>query len=227
MRGFSGFGQKARMTKIPGAFFSEVLPDITSMAEMKVTLYCFWWMQHQDDAVYLREQDFMADPIFMAGLAHRRDDQQQALQEGLELASTRGTLIKVLLETQQQRSEAYYLINTARGQAAAEAMEQGRWQPEYDPKVALDLRVERPTIFTLYEQNIGPLTPLIADRLRDLSAEVGDARIEEAIGIAVQNNARKMAYIEAVINRQQAQPDMQSSNDNWLAGSKYEDEIET
>lgn len=229
MRGFSGFGKKSHMLKIPGEFFSEILPDIQSMPEMKVTLYAFWWVQKREDARYFQAKDFMADEVFMQALASRSDDQADALQQGLEMASARGTFIKVTVTDAEQQSEAYYMINTARGRAIAEAIESGQWMPERDPQPALDLRVERPNIFTLYEQNIGPLTPMIADNLRDLSADVGDSMIEEAISIAVQNNVRKMAYIESIIKRRQtegAPQESAASDENWLAGSRYEDEIE-
>ncbi len=229
MRGFSGFGKVSTMTKIPGEFFSEILPDIQSLAEMKVTLYAFWWMQKRENASYLQEKDFLADPILMQGLGARPDAQHKALQKGLELAVARGTLIKVVARKADSEVAYYYIINTARGRAVAEAIEAGQWVPERDDQSALDLRVERPNVFTLYEQNIGPLTPMVADNLRDLSADHGEALLAEAIRIAVQNNVRKMAYIESVIKRRltEGKPtENPPSDDNWLAGSKYADEIE-
>jgi hypothetical protein len=63
----------------------------------------------------------------------------------------------------------------------------------------------RANVFVLYEQNIGPLTPMIADSLRDLMATYPGAWIEEAIQIAVRNNIRKLNYILAVLERRRAE----------------------
>ena len=65
--------------------------------------------------------------------------------------------------------------------------------------VGTTLNQEQPNIFTLYEDNIGPLTPLIADTLRDAEKEFPEAWIRQAVEIAVQNNVRKWIYIEAIL----------------------------
>jgi len=200
MKGFGGFKQKGRLIKVPGAFFSELLPDITSVSELKVTLYCFWWFTQREDAHTIRQADFIADKVFMEGLGHRTDEQVRTLQEGLELAVTRGTLLQIVVE-RGTSVENYYLINSPRGRAIAEAAERGEWNPGAPNGTALDLRVERPNVFTLYEQNIGALTPMIADSLRDLSNEVSEDWITDAIQLAVEHNKRNMKYIEAIITR--------------------------
>ncbi len=43
MKGFSGFpAGKTRTTPVPNLFFSELLPQIDDLDELKLTLYCFW-----------------------------------------------------------------------------------------------------------------------------------------------------------------------------------------
>ncbi|MCC7355027.1 MAG: primosomal replication protein N, partial [Anaerolineae bacterium] len=43
MKGFPGFpAGKLRATRIPSLFFSDLLPAIDTLADLKVTLYCFW-----------------------------------------------------------------------------------------------------------------------------------------------------------------------------------------
>jgi DnaD/phage-associated family protein len=56
-------------------------------------------------------------------------------------------------------------------------------------------------VFTLYEQNIGALTPLIADMLREAEKEYPSAWFEEAFAIAVAKNVRNWKYVEAVLKR--------------------------
>ena len=63
MKGFPGFPEgKQRLTSIPNLFFSDLLPDIDNLAEMKVTLYSFWALSQKEGAVrYIRLVDFMND----------------------------------------------------------------------------------------------------------------------------------------------------------------------
>jgi DnaD/phage-associated family protein len=59
--------------------------------------------------------------------------------------------------------------------------------------------VDRPNIFALYEQNIGPLTPMLADLLRDAEATYPADWIADAMKIAVENNKRNWRYVEAIL----------------------------
>jgi DnaD/phage-associated family protein len=59
--------------------------------------------------------------------------------------------------------------------------------------------VDGPNIYRLYEENIGPLTPLVADMLREAEQTYQSDWIEEAIRIAVQNNVRRWKYVEAIL----------------------------
>ena len=52
MKGFAGFPDgKLRLTQIPNLFFSDLLPIIDNLAEMKVTLYAFWALSQREGAV--------------------------------------------------------------------------------------------------------------------------------------------------------------------------------
>jgi DNA replication protein len=65
----------------------------------------------------------------------------------------------------------------------------------------VQVQVERPNIFVLYEQNIGLLSPLIADDLKDAADQYPAEWIEAAFREAVQNNKRKWTYIRAILRR--------------------------
>lgn len=55
--------------------------------------------------------------------------------------------------------------------------------------------------FKLYEENIGPLTPLIADALKDAEQMYPEEWIAEALEIAVLKNKRNWKYVEAILKR--------------------------
>jgi DnaD/phage-associated family protein len=60
---------------------------------------------------------------------------------------------------------------------------------------------DRPKIFAVYEQNIGILTPMIADDLNDWLDTVPESWIEAAIKIASQANKRSMRYVSGILRR--------------------------
>jgi DNA replication protein len=69
------------------------------------------------------------------------------------------------------------------------------------PSQHLQIQIERPNIFVLYEQNIGLLSPLIADELRDAADRYPADWIEAAFREAVEHNKRNWRYIRAILRR--------------------------
>ncbi|MFN2137901.1 MAG: DnaD domain-containing protein [Candidatus Promineifilaceae bacterium] len=202
MQGFAGFPPgKQRLTPVPNLFFSELLPAIDTISELKVTLYAFWALTQQDGAVrYLRLTDFLNDVTFIGGLGENNQIATEALLDGIERAVARGTFLHVNVEGADGQIDLYFL-NSERGRAAIEGITKGEWRPWPDEEQPVSLLVERPNIFVLYEQNIGSLTPLIADALRDAEQTYPPGWIEEAISIAVENNVRRWRYVLSILER--------------------------
>ena len=71
--------------------------------------------------------------------------------------------------------------------------------PGLEGHVQAVLELERPNIFKLYEENIGPLTPLISDALREAEAAYPSDWIEDAVRKAVSANARSWRYIDKIL----------------------------
>lgn len=183
------------MTPVPAQFFSELLPEIDHLGEMKVSLYAFWFLDRLEAPVrYLTYEDFAGDELLAQGLG------QDGLDEALERAVKRGTLLRVQVGgAQDSAADTLFFLNTPRGRAAVKSIEDGRWQPQIQEHPPLSLDAERPNIYRLYEENIGPLTPMIADMLREAEQTYRQDWIEDAIRIAVQNNVRRWKYIEAIL----------------------------
>ena len=202
MKGFSGFPEGLLKTiALPTLFFSELLPAIDNLAELRLTLYAFWALHQKEGEIrYLTRADFSEDALFMESLGRPQRVAETILDDALERAVARGTLLHISVESAEGMDDIYFM-NTARGRAAVEGITRGEWRPTGDPRRPVGLVVERPNLFVLYEQNIGPLTPLIADELRDAEKEYPGAWIEEAIAIAVNNNARKWSYISRILER--------------------------
>lgn len=205
MQGFSGFPEgKLRTVPVPEPFFAELLPAIDHLGELKVTLYAFWRLSLMEGKYrFLRRDDLARDEIFMRGLSASPRLAQELLDDALERAEARGTLLYVSIEDAAARHDLYF-VNSPKGREAVEKLIAGEWRPDENATGALTLSHVRSNIFVLYEQNIGPLTPLIADELRDLMATYPGPWIEDAIRIAARNNIRKLKYILAVLDRMKA-----------------------
>ena len=63
---------------------------------------------------------------------------------------------------------------------------------------------DQPNIFQLYESNIGIITPIMADILREAEKEYPYEWIEKAVTIAITRNVRNWKYVEAILRRWQA-----------------------
>ncbi len=63
------------------------------------------------------------------------------------------------------------------------------------------MQVQRPNIYVLYEQNIGPLTPLLADELKEAEDSYPAAWIEDAFRESVELNKRSWRYIQRILER--------------------------
>ena len=200
---FDGFAPGKQPTfTLPAAFVAELLPRIDDLAELKVTLYFIWAIQQRDGRYrYLRRRDFLNDANFMAGLAGLDFEPGATLDAALRRACGRGTLLSTEIMLGGE-AETLYFINTERGRDALEQIQRGGWLPSFGDE-PIEILPERPNIYRLYEDNIGPLTPLIADALKDAEREFPASWIEEAIRIAVESNARSWRFVTAVLDRWQ------------------------
>jgi DnaD/phage-associated family protein len=90
-------------------------------------------------------------------------------------------------------------INSAKGRAAMAAIKAGKWKPSKTLDIPDTFLLDKPNIYQLYEQNIGPLTPLITDALKDSEDTFPESWIREAIQIAAERNIRNWRYIQAIL----------------------------
>jgi DnaD/phage-associated family protein len=200
MKRFEGFRDgPVRWVSLPEPFFSELLPAIDDLAELKLTLFVLWALSRQEgEPRYLLHADLAADPVLREALVEEGHDGGERLEHAMERALARGVLLR---GRQAGGGGMVIFLNTARGRAAAEGLERGDWQLEADRAAARPVHLERPNIFALYEENIGALTPVMADILRDAEQAYPAAWIEEAMHLAVESNARSWRYIAAILER--------------------------
>lgn len=195
---FSGFSTNdSDSIMVPVEFFREVLPIISDPNVLKLVLTMFWQFQRMETPFpYLTRTELLADDGFIASL--QGNDPETILDE----AVSKAVEYQILLFAQHE-SEAYYFLNDSNGRAAHAAAVRGEWAAVEAGGLPANYLRERTNIFRLYEENIAPLTPMVADMLKDAESIYPDVWIEEAMRIAVENNKRSWRYIEAILKRWQ------------------------
>jgi DNA replication protein len=199
----TGFPNSGLATAIPNQFFSSVLPQIEIPEELIVSLY-FFFAQHLRrgrSPRFLTKRELAADQALVRSLAHLAPG-DVALERGLDLAVWRGTLLRARVQS-RGREEELYAVNTPTNRKALEAL------------AASDPRLEEPLppagdgarsgIFALYEENIRPVTALIAEELADAERTYPPEWIRDAFHEAVSLNKPSWRYIHSILRRWEAE----------------------
>jgi len=198
--GFKGFPASAKATVLPSVFFSELLPQIEDVNELRVTLYLFYALGRRHGYPrFVTERELRAEGPLLASLdAH---EPLPKLKQGLALAVERGSLIRIEVE-QNGMKEALFTTNTPANRRAFEQIRDGRIAlgralPQEAPPPA----AQRENVFHLYEENIGPLTPLVAEELKEAEQLYPYEWLEEALREAALQNKRSWRYAAAILQR--------------------------
>jgi len=197
---FAGFPAGGRATTIPSVFFSQVLPHIEDESELRVTLYVFYALgRRKGYPRFVTLNELRAESPLMAALGE--DVAQSRLEAGLALAVERATLLTIGIE-HEGRSERLYLLNTPSGRRAIEQLQDGRIElGRVLPPVQEAPLLERANIYQLYEENIGPLSPVVAQELHEAEELYPPEWIEEALAEAALQNKRSWRYAAAILQR--------------------------
>lgn len=192
-RVFSGFTADAPGVTLPDAVFTDLLPLIDDLLELQITLLALRRLvqMRSDAAPWITPAELRAEATVQAVLGAAPD----RLDAALTRAVARGTLLLARRELADGTVEQRYFANSPKGRAAIEAIRRG-----FEPQRVVQDAV-RPNIFTLYEQNIGPLTALLSEELQEAEETYPAAWIEAAFREAAGRNKRNWKYIHAILKR--------------------------
>ena len=198
---FPGFGKSEHSSVcIPEEFFRDALPRLRDLAEVKLVLQFFLLLGKPENARrryrYLTISDLAGDKKFLAGLARSSGEGMRVLPRVLNQAVAHGLILSAEVNLDGKR-ETWYFLNDLGGREAIDLL------AEEGPEAILagEESAPVPNIFTLYEENIGMIQPLLAEELKDAAREYPQAWIEEAFRIAVENNVRRWSYIRAILEK--------------------------
>lgn len=198
---FAGFPSRGRFTPVHNVFFSSLLGEIENPVELKATLYLFWALyQKKGYPRFATAAEMLADRTLIGGLG--KDDPSGALSAALESAVRRGTLLH-LRSTKDGHDADLYFLNTDADRRAVERIKAGELEvPGISavPEPATESR-EKSNAFSLYESNIGMLTPIIAEELKEAEQLYPREWIEDAFREAVDLNKRSWRYVSRILER--------------------------
>jgi DNA replication protein len=155
---------------LPDSFFTQTMPKIQDLAELKVVLYAAYLILRKRERHHFVTYKELLSPKLMATMG------EETLRQALGSAVEHGALLHSTLNINGMLDDVYSLTTDSR-------------QP---PAV---------NIFGLYEQNIGMITPIIAEELKEAEKIYPPQWIEEAFKEAVTLNKRSWKYIARILER--------------------------
>jgi DNA replication protein len=200
---FKGFPARAEVTPLPNIFFTEVLPRVDNPAEFKVVMQVFFLLSRRKGYPrFVGFNELSSDPVIVKGLSNLVPETDDQLKRALELAVQDGILLHLPVETGGRSDDLYFINNQAEKDTLAK-ITQGklkipdvtiRSEDEPEAKLAED-------IYNLYEQNIGLLTPIIAEELQEAEHRYPSDWIQDAFREALRANVRNWKYIHSILKR--------------------------
>lgn len=178
-RRLSGFQAKTDSIFLPASFFTGTISKIQDLAELKAVLYAAYLIQRKQDHPQTEAIGVTYKELKEESRRLSAELGEDTLRRALDSAVEHGFLLHSTSNVDGVPEDMYSL--------AAPAC-QG-----HQPAAA--------DIFTLYEQNIGIITPMIAEELKEADKIYPPRWIEEAFKEAVVLNKRSWKYIARILER--------------------------
>jgi DNA replication protein len=186
---------------VPDEVFRDVIPRIRDVAELKVVLEVARIAAETGrPGVWLDE---LLRPRSLRVVVARESPvpEEDRLREVLARAVANGFLLRVTVGEADGRA-IYFLAGEA-SRKVVERLAGG------DSVVAGEVGladhesavIVRPTIYAFFEQHVGPLTPIVAEQLRQAERAYPRRWLEDAILTAAEQNHRAWRYIESILLR--------------------------
>jgi DNA replication protein len=200
MNEFKGFPARMMFTPLPNLVFSVLMPQINDIYELKVLLHFFAIVYpKKGNLKFTSQPEMLHHPALLADI---KVSPQEVLPKALEALVNKKIILRLDVFQEESRQDVYFL-NTEANRLAIEKIQNGELNLPgiVVSKSAPASPAQLPDIFTLYEQNIGILTPLIADELREAEKDYPKSWIQDAIKEATAANKRNWRYIARILER--------------------------
>ena len=215
-----GFPRGVQFTPVPDPLLASLLEEIDSLDELKVVLRVVHALHRQRKVPSsITRDELYSDRTVAAMLGASGNDLEALVDAALEAASARGVLLiredpdssagsggrvtreRIYLNTEPvRRALVRQGIDPAASSSArpAKSVDSGKQRETWpDTNAALP----KLSAITLYEQNIAPITPLVAENIHAALEEHPEDEVLLAIRTAAGANVRSWNYIAAILRR--------------------------
>ena len=202
MDSFQGFPDDTRYTPVPNSLFGPLLEGIDDPLVLKCLLRVLW-LHHQKKGSprFLTWGELVTDRTLARVMSAGGPSPEAVLRDTLDVCVQLGALIHRRVEADGGEADVY-MPNPREGRQAAQRLEAPLAGIGIHSGVeAPPAPSSRPNIFLLYEENIGIMTPMMAEELREAEETYPQGWIEEAFREAVVSNKRSWRYINAILKR--------------------------
>jgi DNA replication protein len=200
---FKGFPPRVEVTPLPNVFFSEVLLIISSLLELKAVMQIFFLLSRRKG--YPRFVSFIElgrNAVIAGELRKMTGDADALLRSALESAVTHGILLHIPIDVDGESDDAYFINNQAEKDTISKIMSGTLKIPRVEIRVQEEPASEQPRdIYSLYESNIGMLTPILAEELQEAEHLYPPEWIQDAFREALRANVRNWKYIHGILKR--------------------------
>jgi DNA replication protein len=202
---FNGFPVRSEVTPLPNIFFSEVSPQVASLAEAKVILQVFFLLSRRRGYPrFVSFRELGNDPIILKGLTDSGGKLDELLKQALNSAVEHGVLLHMPVNVGGQSDDLYFIHNQGEKDIITRIVEGTLKIPDIVVRKEDRPVIEQPSdIYNLYEQNIGLLTPIIAEELQEAEHRYPADWIQEAFKEAIRANVRNWKYVHSILKRWQ------------------------
>ena len=201
MNSFQGFPDGTRYTQVPNLLLGVLLEKIEDICILKCLLRVLWLhSQKTGFPRFLSYEDLSNDTTIRAVTSADIDKVDRGLYDVLDQMVSMNILIGIDIQT-DERSQEIYMPNTQEGRRAVRYFQGQGLYMEHRGRVR-DLASEtthKPSIFSLYEDNIGIIGHIVAEELKEAENQYPSTWIESAFREAVLNNKRSWRYVEAIL----------------------------
>ena len=194
---FQGFVKGVRYIPVPAPVFGELLQEIQDINELKIILRIFRLLHNKKGLErYVSIDELLADRVLSTALGSMDlDSRRTNIIQSLESSAKRKILIKI---NRKNSGTFAYFLNTEFERQAMKKVLDLEHHSDFEP---WETGEDRPNIYSLYEQNIGILTPIVAEKIGEAEQKYPVEWIEEAIAEAVSLNSRNWRYISRILER--------------------------
>ena len=192
---FSGFPRQVRYTPVPAPLFGALLGQIDDLGELKLTLRVIWLLHRKRGFPrFVTLKELLADRTLVDALSG------EGVERAVGKAVARGALFSVEMAGEEGR-EAVYALNREEDRRALERLAKSPTGAKVSSRAPWEGAAERSNVFALYEDNIGMLSPMIADELREAEELYPLEWLEDAFREAVGQNKRSWRYVARILER--------------------------